>query len=96
MNTNNKLSYKKKALISLIFGITSLLLCLLLFFRLGINFLLIILQGVLGVWGLVLGIKSLKATKNIIAIMGIVLCGIAILLWIYGLLFIYAFLSGNL
>ncbi len=95
MNINNNLP-PKKASVSLVFGFVGILLGLSLFLfnipNLALVFLLLILEGMLVISGLVIGIKSLKVLKSITAVAGIILCVIAILIWMYELLFIYAHL----
>jgi len=94
MNTNNK-----KALVSLIFGLIGILLVLplnLFSTRIpALNFLLYISGGILGILGLILGIKSLKIVKSTTGVAGIILCIISILIWIYELLYVYAFFYGD-
>jgi len=96
MDINNKPSYKKKAILSLIFGVAGILLGLSLFSLnipiLALIFLIVILEGILGILGLILGIKSLKVVKSVTGISGTTLCIISILLWAYIVLFIYAHL----
>lgn len=45
--------------------------------------------GILGIIGLILGIRGLKPTKRKMAIWGVILCIIALLIWLYELLYLY-------
>lgn len=118
INQQSKPNSKKKALLSLILGIISILLASLWpisetiieksflwqltdFLRtflplylsqllnLGLFLMIFIVPVILGITGFILGIKGLKSTKKIIAMVGIILCVIGLLLWLYECLYLY-------
>jgi hypothetical protein len=51
---------------------------------------LFVLPGILGLLGLILGIKSLKVNKSSMGMLGIILCIASILLWAYEIFSIWA------
>jgi len=45
----------------------------------------ILVAGICGIFGLVFGIKGLKLNRKRLAVVGIIMCTISLLLWIWGL-----------
>lgn len=91
LNTQQSKLILQKATYSLILGIISIILSFILFLRVGgldsgsgLVFLLgMIAAGICAILGLTFGIKGLKSTRRKLAIVGIVVCAITILIWMY-------------
>jgi len=88
-NTQQSKLILKKTAYSLILGVISVILPLILIWY-GVNFvpgrvflLVMLIAGACAIVGLIFGIKGLKSTRRRLAIVGIAICLISLLFWMY-------------